>query len=57
MNELLNIKVSDLTTVIQENGFNYSVTVGTPKNLLTLMNRQKKDFYSPGYPMIIVKKL
>jgi hypothetical protein len=40
-----------------ENGSEYTVIVGTPKNLLTLMNRHEMDFLEPGCPFIIVKKL
>lgn len=40
-----------------ENGQNYVVVVGTPKNLLRLMENEKSDFLSPGDPIIIVKKM
>ena len=30
-----------------ENGRNYVVVVGTPKNLLRLMENEKSDFLSP----------
>ena len=40
-----------------ENGKNYVVVVGTPKNLLKLMENEKSDFLSPGDPIIIVKKM
>ena len=40
-----------------ENGKNYVVVVGTPKNLLRLMENEKSDFLSPGDPIIIVKKM
>ena len=40
-----------------ENGRNYVVVVGTPKNLLRLMENEKSDFLSPGDPIIIVKKM
>jgi hypothetical protein len=32
------------------------VVVGTPKNLLSLMNNEKSDFLSPGDPVIVVKQ-
>lgn len=38
-------------------GHEYIVVVTTQKNLLTLMNNEKSDFFSPGNSMIIVKKL
>jgi hypothetical protein len=40
-----------------ENGRNYVVVVGTPKNLLRLMENEKSNFLSPGDPIIIVKKM
>ena len=40
-----------------EDGSEYTVIVGTPKNFLTLMNRQEMDFLEPGCPFIIVRKL
>jgi len=40
-----------------ENGRNYVVIVGTPKNLLRLMENEKSNFLSPGDPIVIVKKM
>jgi hypothetical protein len=40
-----------------ENGRNYVVVIGTPKNLLKLMENEKSNFLSPGDPIIIVKKM
>ena len=40
-----------------ENGRNYVLVVGTPKNLLRLMENEKSDFLSPGDPIVIVKKI
>ena len=40
-----------------EDGSEYTVIVGTPKNFLTLMNRHEMDFLEPGCPFIIVRKL
>ncbi len=40
-----------------EDGSEYAVIVGTPKNFLTLMNRHEMDFLKPGCPFIIVRKL
>lgn len=40
-----------------ENGFEYTVLIGTPKNFLTLMNKNEMDFLEPGCPFIIVRKL
>lgn len=35
----------------------YTVTIATPKNFLTSMNKDKMDFLEPGCPFIIVRKL
>lgn len=40
-----------------ENGQNYVLVVGTPKNLVRLMENEKSDFLSPGDPIVIVKKM
>jgi hypothetical protein len=40
-----------------ENGLNYVVIVGTPKNLLRLMENEKSNFLSPGDPIVVVKKM
>lgn len=40
-----------------EDGHTYTLVVGTPKNLLTMMEYEQSDFLSPGDPIIIVKKL
>jgi len=37
--------------------FSYLVEVTTPQFLSALMEREKSDFLSPGYPYIIVSKL
>jgi hypothetical protein len=34
-------------SVTLENGLNYLLVVGTPKNLLKLMENEKSDFLSP----------
>lgn len=43
--------------VTLEDGQSYFLIVGTPKNLLTLMDNEKSDFLSPGEPIVIVKKM
>jgi len=40
-----------------DDGHEYIVVVATQKNLLTLMDKAKSDFLSPGDPMIIVRKI
>ena len=43
--------------VEHENGYTYTVVVGTPGDLLEEMDQEKTNFIKPGTPMIIVKKL
>ena len=43
--------------VTLENGCTYTVIVGTYKNILSLMDKEKSNFLPPGEPMIIVRKL
>ena len=40
-----------------EDGSEYTVMIATPKNFLTLMNKNEMDFLEPGCPFIIVRKL
>ena len=40
-----------------ENNRTYVIVVGTPKNLLRLMDNEKSDFLSPGDPIVIVRKI
>ena len=40
-----------------KNGHSYTVVVGTYKNILSLMDKEKSNFLPPGEPMIIVRKL
>ena len=43
--------------VVNEMGYTYIVTVGTPQDLLEEMKQEKTDFIKPYSPMIIVKSL
>lgn len=49
--------ITSMCPSILENGRNYVLVVGTPKNLLRLMENEKSDFLSPGDPIVIVKKI
>ncbi len=40
-----------------ENVLNYVLVVGTPKNLLRVMENEKSKLLSPGDPIVIVKKM
>jgi len=43
--------------VENEDGYTYTIVVGTPGDLLEEMDQEKTNFIRPGTPMIIVKKL
>ena len=40
-----------------EDGYTHTVVVATAKNIESLMDKEKMNFFEPGYPFIIVKKL
>ena len=40
-----------------ENGSDYTVVVGTCKNILSLMDKEQANFSEPRCPFIIVRKL
>lgn len=40
-----------------ENGYTYTVVVGTAKNIEFLMDKEKMNYFEPGHPFLIVKKL
>jgi hypothetical protein len=48
-----NIDVS----VNTDDGYNYVLSVATPKNIQFLMDKEGKEYYGSGYPFIIVNKL
>jgi len=55
--DLQDIEDYNSDVLVELNGVNsYVVKIATPKNLLSLMNNDKKNFLLPGSPMIIVKK-
>ena len=55
INDIFNYNMDVCVTL--EDGYTYVVVVGTPKNLLTLMKNENKNFLSPGDPIIIVKEM
>lgn len=40
-----------------EDGYTCTVVVGTAKNLEWLIEKEKKNFFGPSHPFIIVKKI
>jgi hypothetical protein len=43
--------------VTLEDGFTLVIIVGTPQNLKYIMEKKKQNFYEPGLPWIVVRKL
>jgi hypothetical protein len=43
--------------VYTDDGYSYSLSLATPKNLQFLMEKEKMDYDGPGYPFILVNKL
>ena len=40
-----------------DDGYDYVLSLATPKNIQFLMDKEKMEYYGPGYPFIIVNKL
>jgi len=43
--------------VSTDDGYTYTLTLATPKNIQFLMDKDKKNFTGPRYPFIFVTKL
>ena len=43
--------------VESEDAYTYTVVVATAKNIESLMDKERMNYFGPGYPFIIVKKL
>jgi hypothetical protein len=55
INDIFNANVEVFVTLT--NGFTLTIIVGTPKNLEYIMEKDNTNFYEPGLPWIIVRKL
>jgi hypothetical protein len=44
-------------SVETDDGYTYTLSFATPKHLQFLMDKEKMDYYGPGYPFIVVNKL
>jgi len=57
-NEIEDVSNSNIEVFVTlQDGFPFTIVVGTPKNLQYLMEKDKVNFYGPGIPWIIVQKL
>lgn len=58
LNEIENVYNSNSEVFVTlQDRFPLTIIVGTPKNLQYLMEKDKVNFYGPGFPWIIVQKL
>jgi hypothetical protein len=58
LEKIPDVEDSNLDVFVElENGYTCTVVVGTPKNLISLMDKEKMNFLEPGDPFIIVIKI
>ena len=58
LNEIEDVYNSNIEVFVRlQDEFPLTIVVGTPKNLQYLMEKDKVNFYGPGLPWIIVRKL
>ena len=56
--EITDIENDNLDVFVElEDGYTCTVVVGTAKNLEWLIEKEKKNFFGPGEPFIVVKKI
>jgi hypothetical protein len=48
---------ADIFVTLEGDDFQYWIEITTPENLISGMEREKKNFVKPGYPVIIVREL
>ena len=58
LEDITDIENSNIDVFVQlEDAYTYTVVVATTKNIESLMDKEKINYFEPGYPFIIVKKL
>ena len=58
LEDITNIENSNIDVFVElEDAYTYTVVVATAKNIESLMDKEKINYFEPGYPFIIVKKL
>ena len=58
LEDITDIENSNIDVFVElEDGYTYTVVVATAKNIESLMDKEKRNYFEPGYPFIIVKKL
>ena len=58
LEDITDIENSNIDVFVElEDSYTYTVVVATAKNIESLMDNEKINYFEPGYPFIIVKKL
>ena len=58
LEDITDIENSNIDVFVElEDGYTYTVVVATVKNIESLMDKEKMNYFEPGYSFIIVKKL
>jgi hypothetical protein len=57
LEDITDIENSNIDVFVElEDAYMYTVVVATAKNIESLMDKEKMNYFEPGYPFIIVKK-
>ncbi len=58
LEDVTDIENSNIDVFVElEDGYTYTVVVATAKNIEYLMDKEKMNYFEPGHPFILVKKL
>lgn len=58
LEDITDIENSNIDVFVElEDNYTYTVVVATSKNIESLMDKDKMNYFEPGSPFIIVKKL
>lgn len=58
LEDVTDIASSNIDVFVElEDGYTYTVVVATAKNIEYLMDEEKINYFSPGYPFLIVKEI
>ena len=58
LEEIPDIEDYNLDVFVElEDGYTYTVVIATAKNIESLMDKERMNYFEPGHPFIIVKKL
>ena len=58
LEDITDIENSNIDVFVElEDGYTYTVVVATAKNIDSLMDKERMNYFEPGHPFLIVKKL